>query len=191
MHIIKVMFGSIALMKRKRIIQALLCILVFLSYPVFGARGGGGLSHGEKKNAVYRMYSGYKVKFPTVSDITVEETLELIKSGRVVLVDIRKPDEMSVSMLPDAVVETDFENNPERYGGLTVVAYCTIGYRSGLFAAKMGKMGMDVLNLKGGILAWILEGGRVYAPGGVAVNRVHVYGKKWDLAPAGFESVMF
>jgi len=145
----------------------------------------------DKKIAVYRMYDGYKGKFPSAVDITAQRTLELLKRGQVVLVDIRKPAEMKVSMLPDAIPETDFENQPERYGGLTVVAYCTIGYRSGLFAAEWKKKGIDVLNLKGGVLAWTLEGGKVYTPDGREANRIHVYGKKWDLAPTGFESVMF
>ena len=186
------MCGSIALIRRAKTIGVIvLCLVVILSYPGVVVRGDSGLSDRDKKNIVYDMYDDYRAKFPTASEITVEAAMELMQGGQAILVDIRRPAEMSVSMLPGAVTQTDFESNPERYSGLVVVAYCTIGYRSGIFSVEWKKKGVDVLNLKGGILAWVLEGGKVYAPGGKAVNRVHVYGKKWDLAPAGFESVMF
>jgi hypothetical protein len=45
-----------------------------------------------------------------------------------------------------------------------------------------------VLNLRGGILAWIHAGGKVYKQG-KAVNRAHVYGKKWGLAPSAYKSI--
>ena len=45
--------------------------------------------------------------------------------------------------------------------------------------------------LQAGILAWLLEGGKVYDQRGDETKRVHVYGEKWDYAPAGYETVKF
>ena len=55
---------------------------------------------------------------------------------------------------------------------------------------KWRKKGVHVENLRGGVLAWVFEGGRVYDAGG-ETKRVHVYGKKWNYLPKGYEPVMF
>jgi sodium/bile acid cotransporter 7 len=98
---------------------------------------------------------------------------------------------MAVSTLPGAVPQDEFLLHRGRYTDRTVVAYCTISYRSGLFARDQVDKGIDVVNLRGGILAWILEGAPVYDPQGNPTRRVHVYGDQWDYAPAGWESVKF
>jgi sodium/bile acid cotransporter 7 len=77
---------------------------------------------------------------------------------------------------------------PEAYRDHLVISYCTIGYRSGELAQKLQKKDIPVLNLGGGILAWLHAGGKVYKQG-KAVNRVHVYGKKWNLAPSAYKSI--
>ncbi len=55
----------------------------------------------------------------------------------------------------------------------------------------MARKGISLVNLQGGILAWILEGGKVYDKSGKEVKRVHVYGNKWDYVPAGYDTVKF
>jgi hypothetical protein len=55
----------------------------------------------------------------------------------------------------------------------------------------MAKKGITIVNLQGGILAWILEGGEVYDKSGKKVKRVHVYSDKWNYAPAGYGIVKF
>ena len=155
------------------------------------ARADREMSDAEKKETVYRMYAGYKKDFPEVRDISPQQAMALLKQDRVVFVDTRKPAEMAVSMLPGAVSEKDFLNHPERYRDKTIVGYCTISYRSGQFASEIAKQGIPVINLRGGILAWTLEGGKVYDRNGKEVKRIHVYGDKWDYAPTGYESVKF
>ena len=145
----------------------------------------------KRKEAVYRMYAGYKKDFPQVKDISPQEAMELLNQGKLVFVDIRKPEEMAVSMLPAAVSQQDFLSSPAQYKDKTVVGYCTISYRSGVFAREMAKEGITVVNLQGGILAWTLEGGKVYDDGGHPVKRIHVYGDRWDYAPTAYESVKF
>lgn len=144
-----------------------------------------------KKEIVCQMYADYKSKdFPKVIDILPQRAMELMQTGRVVFVDTRKAAEMNVSMLPNALSKTEFLQDPLKYKNLTVIAYCTIGYRSGLFARKMETKKITVYNLAGGIVAWVLEGGRVFDASG-ETKRVHVYGKKWNYLPDDYKPVMF
>ena len=149
------------------------------------------ISDQKKKETVYRMYAEYKKDFPQVRDISPQQAMELLSQGKVVFVDTRKAAEMAVSMLPNAVAELDFLKDPEQYQDKTVVGYCTISYRSGKFVGKVAEQGINLLNLQGGILAWTLEGGKVYDQGGKPVKRIHVYGDTWDYAPEGYETVKF
>jgi sodium/bile acid cotransporter 7 len=149
------------------------------------------MSDANKKDTVYRIYAGYKKDFPTVPDISPQQAMELLDQETVVFIDIRKPPEMDVSTLPGAITKQDFLKQRDQLIHKTAVGYCTISYRSGFFARDMAKQGITVYNLEGGILAWILEGGKIYDEKGKEVKRVHVYGDKWDYAPAGYESVTF
>ncbi|MGD8367997.1 MAG: rhodanese-like domain-containing protein [Desulfobacterales bacterium] len=145
----------------------------------------------QKLSAVYRLYAGYKREFPSVKDIAPDEARAEFTAGAAVFVDTRTSAEIAVSKIPGAVTEEQFRKDPQRYAGKTAIAYCTISYRSGLFAEKMAERGIQVVNLRGGILAWTLEGGQVVDPQGRAVRRLHVYGEKWNYAPEGYEVVMF
>ena len=157
-------------------------------YVDFGGTAREDPDDTAKKEIVYKMYADYKKDFPGVKDISPETALKLLRDDKVVFVDTRKPAEMRVSMLPNAVAEAAFESHQQKYTDKTVVAYCTISYRSGKFVEKMMKKGIRIYNLEGGILAWILEGGNVYDTGGVT-HRIHVYGKKWNYPAKGYESV--
>lgn len=148
------------------------------------------LSDRRKKEIVYKMYAEYQKDFLAVKDITPQGAMELLKTGKVVFVDTRKPAEMEVSMLPNAISKKDFLKNYSNYKDQTFVGYCTISYRSGVFAKKMAQKGITIYNLTGGLLAWVLEGGKVYNSNG-ETKRIHVYGKKWNYPPKGYEVVMF
>ena len=41
-----------------------------------------------------------------------------------------------------------------------MIAYDTVGYRSGLFVEKMRQKGISIANLKGGLLGWLHAGGK-------------------------------
>ncbi len=154
------------------------------------ARGQGAMTDAAKKAIVYEMYADYRREFPGVQEVTPAEAMRLWEKGRALFVDTRRPEEMAVSMLPGAVPQAEFLKDPERYGGRTVIVYCTISYRSGLLAERLAEQGVTVHNLRGGLLAWVLEGGRVYDGAG-ETRRIHVYGKKWRYPPAGYEAVTF
>lgn len=56
-------------------------------------------------------------------------------------------------MLPGAITEKEFRNNPAKSGDGVKIVYCTISCRSGKFAQKLLKNGSVVYNPRGGILA--------------------------------------
>jgi sodium/bile acid cotransporter 7 len=167
-----------------------ICGLLSLSVPT-AIVAASEMSDADKKQTVYRMYAEYKKDFPAVEDIPPRQAMELLNQGKVVFIDTRKPAEMAVSMLPAAVSKQEFLNHRDRYQHKIAIGYCTISYRSGIFAREMAEQGLSVFNLQGGVLAWILEGGKVVDENGRQVKRVHVYGPKWDFAPADYESVRF
>lgn len=168
------------------------CILIFAMVCMTTVPAGGAppMTDDDKKAVVYRMYDGYTADFPEVDDISVPAAMALAKAGKAVFVDVRKPAEMAVSTLPDAISQDVFLEDPARYAGKTIVAYCTISYRSGVFAQEMAQKGIVVKNLRAGLLAWVLEGGKVYHDG-KEVRRIHVYGDQWNYPPEGYESVVF
>jgi rhodanese-related sulfurtransferase len=142
----------------------------------------------EKQQAIADMYAGYRESFPDVPEVTVAEALEMQATGKVVFVDVREPEEYAVSHIPGAVSATEFERDPDAYRDATVIAYCTIGYRSGEYAAKLREKGIDACNLDGSILSWAHAGKPLMDDKG-ETKRLHVYGKRWDLAPKDFETV--
>ncbi len=144
----------------------------------------------EKKKTVYKMYEEYKKEFSSVGEVTPQKAMRLMEEGRVIFVDVRKPAEIKVSMLPGAVTKEEFLKTPLKFQSKTVVAYCTIGYRSGKFTEEMAKKGILIHNLKGGVLAWVLETGKVFDVNGES-KRVHVYGEKWNYLPKAYEAVVF
>ena len=153
------------------------------SYPGLCAEN---LSDDQKLARVFEMYNEDKKNFPEVKDISPLEAMEQYKNGQVIFVDTRGWGERRISMLPGAIKKKDFLKDPSIYEDRKVVAYCTIGYRSGEFAVEMSEKGTPVYNLQGGILAWILEGGKIYNKKG-ETRRVHVYKKKWNYAPEGYD----
>ena len=107
------------------------------------AHAGTALSDDEKREIVYEMYAGYKKKFPAVSDISPKKAMALMKTGKVVFVDTRSPEEMAVSMLPGAVSKAAFLAHQAAYHDYLVIGYCTISYRSGKFAEEMAAKGCE------------------------------------------------
>ncbi|MDY6971358.1 MAG: rhodanese-like domain-containing protein [Thermodesulfobacteriota bacterium] len=146
------------------------------------------LTDDDKKRRIDELYEGYKKEFPGVAFFSADQTMQVMSRIKMILVDIREPEEQEVSMIDGAITEREFFGNYSIYQNHIVVAYCTIGSRSGKFVQKLSKKGISSFNLSGGILAWLHAGGAVHRDG-TRVKRVHVYGKKWDLAPSTIETV--
>jgi rhodanese-related sulfurtransferase len=114
--------------------------------------------------------------------------MELVNTGKVVFIDVREPEEQSVSRLPGAITVDSFLENLDHYNDFIKIGYCTISYRSGILARELHQNGIPMYNLRGGLLAWVHGGGKVYK-GAAESRRIHVYSQDWDLGPDGYESV--
>ena len=63
--------------------------------------------------------------------------------------------------------------------GLTVVVYCSVGYRSSRLAEKLRARGFgNVVNLEGSLIQWANEGCPLYR-GEERVYRTHPYDEEW------------
>ncbi len=145
----------------------------------------------EKKSArMQELYGDYKKSFAAVDDVTAETVLAWQKEDKpIVLVDVRELKERQISMIPGALSKDEFEGLRAKYKGHKIVIYCTIGYRSGLYAKELKDKGVDVYNLVGGIIAWTHAGGNLHDPSGKSTHKAHVYGRKWDLLPEAYEAI--
>ncbi len=138
---------------------------------------------------VRRLYDSYRDEFPGVKSLSAGELVELRAKEDVVLVDVREEKERAVSVIPGAITREAFEAEKEKLRERRVVAYCTIGYRSGKYVQELNEQGIPALNLEGSILAWVNAGQPVVDPQGAPVKRVHTYGAQWALLPDGYEAV--
>eukprot|EP00511_Aplanochytrium_stocchinoi_P003919 CAMPEP_0204830440 /NCGR_PEP_ID=MMETSP1346-20131115/8608_1 /ASSEMBLY_ACC=CAM_ASM_000771 /TAXON_ID=215587 /ORGANISM="Aplanochytrium stocchinoi, Strain GSBS06" /LENGTH=159 /DNA_ID=CAMNT_0051960685 /DNA_START=146 /DNA_END=625 /DNA_ORIENTATION=+ len=155
----------------------------------------------ERKNVAEKMYSKYSQQFPEVNLVDNTDLQNWIRDEeKVTLVDCRKPEEIEVSRIPGAITESELDkllaDDSKDIGSQETkyVFYCTIGYRSGLAAKKFVKNGYcaseRAFNSKG-VLLWLHDGGELIDKEDNPVNKVHCYGKAWELAPKGVETVIF
>jgi len=148
------------------------------------------MSDKEKRERIETLYRKYERKFPKVEGIAAAELKADLKEGReVVLVDVRKPEEQEVSMIPGAITQAEFEQRQDSLRDKTIVTYCTAGYRSGLYAKKLEKKGWRVLNLEGSLLSWTHAGGPLTDSEGEPTKRVHVYNADWSLEASDYDPV--
>ena len=118
-------------------------------------------------------------KFGNVTHITPEELNKWLKdSNRTAprLWDIRRPDEFTVSHLPNArhvPPETSDSKLKEilKDTDHPIVVYCAVGYRSAKMAQRLMGLGhANVINLEGAIFAWSTEGNALKGS-----NKVHPF----------------
>ena len=170
---------------RKTIVVA---ISVFV-LATLGCRNVEVLDDRDRQVKIETMYRQYARKFPQVKGITATELQRLQQQGKkLVLIDVRSPKEIAVSRIPGAVTAAEFESNLEQYKDAVAIAYCTIGYRSGLYAQKLRQQGVEVLNLEGSLLAWSHAGGELVNRSGTT-KKVHVFGRQWRLTAKDYEPV--
>jgi rhodanese-related sulfurtransferase len=145
------------------------------------------------KEKVMEMYESYQKDFSNIEHIKASELKRLQKKPEsersYVLVDARSEEERAVSKIPTAISLEKFEENRLQYKKKKVIAYCTIGYRSGRLTEELREDGYDAYNLRGSLLGWIHNGGQVVNPEGEPVQKVHVYGSSWNMVPEGWKSI--
>jgi len=130
-----------------------------------------------KQAKIAALYKYYAQKFPQVIGIEARDLKRSLQQGEeIVLVDVRAPIEMSVSIIPGAISMEEFEQNIKQYQNKMIVAYCTIGYRSGKYARSKQSQDIKILNLKGSLLAWSHVQGKLVNSIG-ETQQVHVFNR--------------
>ena len=121
--------------------------------------------------------------------IKAAELVKRLDDTSLVLIDVRQDPEQRVSMIPGAITPDMLAKKfrtPQSIQGKTFITYCTIGYRSGLYAQELLKKKLDVLNLEGGILAWSHEAGplikKFEKDSTLTTREIHVYDESWNFA---------
>ena len=98
------------------------------------------------------------------TEISAEETQQLVQQGKTLLIDVREDHEAAKGMIAGAthlgrgIIERDIESRiPDK--SQTIILYCGGGYRSALSAVNLQKMGYTrVLSMAGGWRAWNEKG---------------------------------
>jgi rhodanese-related sulfurtransferase len=99
---------------------------------------------------------------PNVRDLTPQEVAHGLEEGRIVLVDVREPNETALERFPDAVLVPLSEFDPSAIpapAGRDVVFACRSGRRSITASLAAQEQGFAYgSHLAGGILAWKAAG---------------------------------
>ena len=129
-----------------------------------------------------------RVEIPTISAEQIR-TLQNSEAwtDRSVIVDVRDKAETDVSVIPGAITKSEFEKNSRQHQGKVVIAYCTVGYRSGIYGKKLAAQGWQAYNYKGSILDWCENQLPLVSFDGEETNRVHTYSSKYKVAK-GYEA---
>ena len=129
-----------------------------------------------------------RIEIPTIS----AEQIRMLQNSeawtdRSVIVDVRDKAETDVSVIPGAITKSEFEKNSRQHQGKVVIAYCTVGHRSGVYGKKLASQGWQAFNYKGSILDWCENQLPLISLNGKETNRVHTYSSKYKVAK-GYEA---
>lgn len=132
---------------------------------------------------------GTKFQAPT---ITAQQILafkaDVNLQGQYLIVDVRDKAETDVSIIPGAITKAEFEKIKSFHQDKAIFVYCTVGYRSGIYANQLMKDGWNSFNYQGSILDWCNHQMPVVTPDGHDTKRVHTYSSNYALA-AGYQAV--
>lgn len=142
----------------------------------------------EKKRRIETMIGEFEHKW-NVPQMDAASAQQALKDANTVLLDVREEKERNVSTIPGAITRREFEANPDAYKTRKIIVYCTIGYRSARYAAWFNKRGYQMHNLRGSLLLWAHANGPLINAQGAPTRQLHVYGRDWDLLPAGYQSI--
>lgn len=127
------------------------------------------------------------------STIDAEAAVRALDRDAVLILDVRSPEEYAVSHLRGA---RSLPLARLRSGGWPqgwpvnrpIIAYCTVGYRSGLAVELLAQAGLEARNLRGGILA-VAQAGEPLVDAAGETRRVHTWSESlaWML-PADYEA---
>jgi rhodanese-related sulfurtransferase len=102
--------------------------------------------------------SWFSRRAPQVHDVTVPDVARGLAEGRVLIVDVREPNEVAVEAFPEAVVLPLSSFDPAQIpdpAGKEVIFACRSGRRSVTASLAAQEAGLPYdKHLAGGILAW-------------------------------------
>ncbi len=165
----------------------------------------------------------YHAKFDDILSLSSETYLQ--NKNDYLLVDVRSPAEQKISMIPGAITMKEFESNCGQQhqrriqdDNLTVVTYCTVGYRSGMEGRRLREeynLHGKIMNLDG-IVCYTHACEKFMSSGNdedtsendvvvrdngdetflvnaknQSTRTVHVFGDTWNYAASSFEAVYF
>ena len=130
-----------------------------------------------------------EIRRPGVPWLSPSEFVRRSRKESWTIVDARTRPERHVSIIPRALNKEAFEAHRDEYAEGPILVYCTAGCRSGAYAKELRERGLNAFNLRGGVLAWALNGGPLVEPNGEPTVRVHVHGERWNVLPPGYEAV--
>ena len=107
---------------------------------------------------------------------------------RYVVVDVRAKAESDVSIIPGAITKAEFGQTKTEHVGKTIIAYCTIGFRSGLYVKSLKRNGWNAWNYRGSIIDWCENKFPLATLDSEATNRVHTY-NRWYSVPDEYVAV--
>lgn len=148
---------------------------------------GRGYRELEAMQSLEKASAAVRREFPEARPIPTAQLAALLAESpdRILLVDARKPDEVSVGRIPGAVVLRDAEEVEARLAEnapaspATVIVYDSVGFRSARLAGKLSKAGRDAAYLDMGIFRWANEGRPLVDGAGNPTTKVHPYNKLW------------
>ncbi|MFG0266692.1 MAG: rhodanese-like domain-containing protein [Rhodopirellula sp. JB055] len=125
-----------------------------------------------------------------VKEISTEELARRLKQNdpSIILVDVRSSTERKVSHIPGSISVDEFRSRENEFENRCVIASCTVGGRSWIFAQRCLRNGMQARNHRPGILGWCESGHELVANDGSPTKRVHTH-NRFLRAPDGYESV--
>lgn len=126
---------------------------------------------------------------PNIPWISASQFLDRNDQKEWAIVDVRSPRERAVSVIPRSTSLEDFEAQSKRFTDRPILVYCTVGCRSGAYTQKLREQGFDAFNLRGGVLAWALEGKEFVTPNGRSTHDVHIHGAPQGVLPPGYKAV--
>lgn len=158
----------------------------------------------EKCQAVAKSYQA-KFDIPPLASETLIQMRTLHDqetSSDLLLIDVRTDPERRVSQIPGSVSLAEGRDRLQAaavsgYRNLTVVTYCTMGYRSGIEAKAIQVQYPDinVFNLDGIVAyAHAIRKAREEGNGQMIeypLDRLHTFGSQWAIAPSGVATVYF
>ncbi|MGH9460756.1 MAG: rhodanese-like domain-containing protein [Vicinamibacteria bacterium] len=156
------------------------------TFWLFMLTGKAVLGFDPEKDGMEGLKKLVRERFPEVRHLRVAELdawLADPNRPQPQIIDVRNPDEFSLSHLPGARRVDPDGDAPALHSLVAanrpVVLYCAMGFRSSNFARRLMKAGMrDVFSLEGAIFQWANEGRRLVDENG-PVAKVHPYSDRW------------